>query len=709
MSKQTFLGIGISGLLGLALFVELASAGDLTIKGHLIVESNLAAETISAGSLAGNGWGVTNLNPAVVDETLDSGLVLARSFGSPSLATLTNAIASIGSGNRALVLDGGIWHITDDVIIPSNISLSVSPGSGLDIAAGKTVTMGNVVTGGLYPLFQGDGTILLIPQTVQPEWWGAKGDGVTDDRPAIQKAMDAILAARAGELRLGGRSYLIDSFTDMVGSYQQSALTFWNSDPSVHCSIRIIGDPGARIITSREPSIETGGDASLMLSFFGFLQDVVVDGILFEHTHGYTMKQQMAIMVGGNEGQPLYDIKGVQVRNCRFVGFSREIALSYCETPQVLNCVFSHPAGRDSGSSTYEYPNVGVWLYGDSRGAILSGNMYDGCGTNDLGSTVNRVGTDGFLFGTCLGARIVNNVIRHFSYEGIYVGPLGEEGCVISGNLIDCGPILNTSMRPYMGIRCDQSHTIISDNNLINVSGEAGICVSGPNDVTITGNKLTMSLTYNSGDYAYTNKFMTGIFITGTRCLVSGNTIQWPGTPHITAPGLYDAYVCGIYANLSANYIIDNVIRASGVNVGSRMDGIFVNNLAADTLLENNLTENMTYSIYWNAPHAATIVRHHESRGDTHPYTGANTFNNMQGGSALLGTNSISSGVYTTAFPVVFGSVPKVICTPRCNSSALFMATVNRVSTNNFVVRIKRGDLDSGWDADLYVDWFAWE
>ncbi|MFH1111416.1 MAG: hypothetical protein V1790_19790 [Planctomycetota bacterium] len=89
-------------------------------------------------------------------------------------------------------------------------------------------------------------------------------------------------------------------------------------------------------------------------------------------------------------------------------------------------------------------------------------------------------------------------------------------------------------------------------------------------------------------------------------------------------------------------------------------------------------------------------------------------FNRIQSGSLAIGTNGASLGVYTTAFPIAFGSMPKVLCmTCQTNASGTnetFAATVRKVTTTNFIVNIKRVDATTAlWKSQLRLDWFAWE
>lgn len=92
---------------------------------------------------------------------------------------------------------------------------------------------------------------------------------------------------------------------------------------------------------------------------------------------------------------------------------------------------------------------------------------------------------------------------------------------------------------------------------------------------------------------------------------------------------------------------------------------------------------------------------------------GGTIFSKMQGGEAVLGTSATSFGVYTTAFPVAFSAVPKVIATPKSdpayNVNDTFSVTLRTVTTSNFVVNIQRVDSTGSFGQPIRLDWFAWE
>ncbi len=77
--------------------------------------------------------------------------------------------------------------------------------------------------------------------TVNIKDFGARGDGVSDDTPSIQAAINSLAAAGGGSLQVPAGTYLLDS-------YQPSLHPWFFYNLMVGSNIRIAGSPGARFL-----------------------------------------------------------------------------------------------------------------------------------------------------------------------------------------------------------------------------------------------------------------------------------------------------------------------------------------------------------------------------------------------------------------------------------------------------------------------------
>ena len=96
------------------------------------------------------------------------------------------------NGNEATIrIPRGTHEILYDMTIPENICLKFDKGASLKVADTKTLTINGAIEAGLWQIFGGEGTVTGAPQIpyVYPEWFGAVGDGITDDVAAVQAAI----------------------------------------------------------------------------------------------------------------------------------------------------------------------------------------------------------------------------------------------------------------------------------------------------------------------------------------------------------------------------------------------------------------------------------------------------------------------------------------------------------------------------------------
>jgi len=122
--------------------------------------------------------------------------------------SLSDALTDIGSTECTLLIAEPI-QVTGDLTVPENVTLKVLKGCPISIAAGVILTVNGPFEAGLYQVFSGDGSVSFGSSPVAevyPEWWGAKGDGNTDDTEAFNKAFNASNVER---ILLVTQTYLI--------------------------------------------------------------------------------------------------------------------------------------------------------------------------------------------------------------------------------------------------------------------------------------------------------------------------------------------------------------------------------------------------------------------------------------------------------------------------------------------------------------------
>jgi hypothetical protein len=339
-------------------------------------------------------------------------------------------------------------------------------------------------------------------QSVNVKKFGARGDGKTDDAPAINRALKAAHDQKKGVYFPAG-TYLCNT-VDNSGYILKL-------DAGGLKGIRLRGDSNATRITT---SLNRG---STLLYIWAWAPDhgMVIKNIFFENTHGLINAQTNAIFVAGTHGE---NFTNVRITGCRFDGFGNAISGQGVIGWTIDHNTFGAPRGHDNAKNDTE-PAVYLW-FGDNEGGYcrdikITHNVADGyTGAGPINALVTKRAMDGFVYGTGYGFTITGNITRNFSEEHIALSPKSTipddtTQTLIANNHIDAtipaGSMDDNGAKKHLcnyGIRCDISNAVITNNEVLNYT--YGIMVRGVeypqvkiHSYQILGNKL-----YAAGDTA---------------------------------------------------------------------------------------------------------------------------------------------------------------------------------------------------------------
>lgn len=368
---------------------------------------------------------------------------------------------------------------------------------------------------------------------VKSATYGAVGDGVADDRAAIQAAIDACIAAGGGIVTGPRGTY---AFTTYASGYTDRILRLANSGSAV--TVSLIFPKGTIFTTGLNTNVNSSVTATLFLS--GNLEDCVIDGIDFRNTHGLTAGRTCAIYTS----EATNSIKRLTIRNNVFRNHARTIQLEGVETAMVRDNAFLFTAGRDSGNTNLADPNVCIYALANSANGQTSNvsvidNYLDGCTSGDVSANTNKQGLDGMVYGTARGWVIRGNKGKRWGVEFIY--PSSRQAyeatrypCIIEGNEGD-GTLPTGAAQSVFGVRSDEHDTKSANNSFTNV--QFGIDINGSGRaVPLEG----CSSTNDSVTLTGTTQDCYGIQVnTCNAPTVHGTKVQWAATPGTTGTALY--------------------------------------------------------------------------------------------------------------------------------------------------------------------------
>lgn len=438
--------------------------------------------------------------------------------------------------------------------------------------------------------------------------FGAVGDGVADDAPAIRDAV-AYAVANGKAVYFPKANYRFATTTTGATELTTTSgvgITAVNNSTTTSKELVIIGDSAT--VTS-EPYCDRLSALGVInykwLEVVGNFSRVHVEGIHFYDASPRAdqvtdeKRANYAIQINGIFGNAiLYHPKKVTIQNCIFTNWRQGINIYEATNVDINNNMFLYEYGRGSCGFDPEWA-VGVGTRSVSN-FNLCNNIFDGCTKNEMTSVnVNfRTCADGIVlmsagtFGLSDSRRSVvvsNNSLKHFAKEGILVGgsnhstssqDIQEDNCVISGNSLDGRYPTDHLRTTNWGIVPANNNALVIGNSIYQCT--VGIKViattnnvsffQGGHNSSVVGNHIVMAPASSmASDVAEGGGYgTTGIEVAvAQRVLVSSNKIVAYDLPIGTLSG-WD----GGYANKPAGARIPTAIQ---FNSGAS-DGYIINN-----------------------------------------------------------------------------------------------------------------------------------
>jgi hypothetical protein len=434
-------------------------------------------------------------------------------LGSPGYATLAQAIATIGSAKKTLFVPAsGVFTVSSDLTIPSNIALEVSQGAFIQIPSGVTLHIQGPFIAGAYQVFQDNSGDLTkgvkFARTcglvfVRPEWWGALGNGQLDCAPAITQAINSAdlipgsIYRNRIPVQFGRGTYecnstinLVDSIT-LSGDLSAGGATVLVTPNNVSWPL-IAGNNTGNICLNNITFKSGAGGTGKLIYLYGGGRCGVIQGCSFDTSSYPTDGQSWALY--------LYNHFRIQVYNNYFSGGGG--AYMYGCDSWFYNNQMKGPGQQNApGSMALALEGVGSahsntidgWYTGifmaSNNALMLMNNKVSHCvyALRNSGN-LNTVGAGG-ASGSIIGNTLTNNVYGYTCDRGAK-GVIIENNQFIGNNCVYCGPV--PANDPYIQYL---------------KSSSAALVINGGNHI-ITNNLFsgnTANLAGTTQFYAYNN------------------------------------------------------------------------------------------------------------------------------------------------------------------------------------------------------------
>jgi len=143
--------------------------------------------------------------------------------------------------------------------------------------AQHVLTINGTIDAGLYQIFTGNGSVTLDNvKEIYPQWWGAKGDGVTINTPFIQEAINAVSKIRGGIIFFPPGNYIINAPLVLPSPMPIYFVGNGTGENTLSTNLKLANGSNCNMIEY----------TSTARTYFGGIKDMKIDGNAANQTSG---------------------------------------------------------------------------------------------------------------------------------------------------------------------------------------------------------------------------------------------------------------------------------------------------------------------------------------------------------------------------------------------------------------------------------------
>jgi hypothetical protein len=501
--------------------------------------------------------------------------------------SIADLIAEIGSNVATILCNDGTYTFTTSDMIPVNITLKMIGTS--QIAGTLAFSGNNLEIEGSRQVFASGATITGLGY-IEPQWWGVKGDGSTDDFTNTQRAWNSIR-------NVGGHIHF--PWTGLNYCFE-SALLFQNTSANTTAFYKITGDHvtfnffGSGITSSNLVTIGADSNANAQ----GGNGDFDMSGIRIIGTNTPGKPTTTTGLNDSNRGLFMkycysHKVSNVYIAYCDY-GLETQFCFSQCSVDdlhieqcwvghwannETTNMSLFNPTIKECGFAVLLYPEDGTKaVYGISyhHPNFEGGHVGVAMDPNDQGTGGRGVGSisfthpymenitgDYFRLGLAVSlgntATIGGNRDRHIQditcIGGLWASSGGWNGPPIPIRVNgDAGLVTGIN---FQGIAC-------LDTDIVNLEDASNVNIMYSKDPEVSLGSGSQSVGVAAGE-TFCSAIVAGGAITSTR--QRGGVITWLSTGkfRLTFETDYidtDEYIAGASIDIVGHWIVQN--RAVG-------------------------------------------------------------------------------------------------------------------------------------------------